>query len=84
VDNLVGSSGEFGLLFALLINKPGGSDIDGEPALSFDDVQGMFLNMTLPTGWQTWKKRRVDWTVRTTGLLLSAAKEYHAQKRSAS
>jgi hypothetical protein len=33
-DNLVGSSGEFGLLFAFLINKPGGSDIDGEPALS--------------------------------------------------
>jgi hypothetical protein len=44
----------------------------------------MFLNMTLPTGWQTWKKRCVDWTVHTTGLLLSAAKEYHAQKRSAS
>jgi hypothetical protein len=83
-DNLVGSSGEFGLLFAFLINKPGGSDIDGEPALSFDDVEGMFLNMTLPTGWQTWKKRCVDWTVHTTGLLLSAAKEYHAQKRSAS
>jgi hypothetical protein len=31
-----------------------------------------------------WKKRRVDWTVHTTGLLLSAAKEYHAQKRNAS
>ena len=25
VDNLVGSSGEFGLLFAFLINKPGGT-----------------------------------------------------------
>jgi hypothetical protein len=83
-DNLVGSSGEFGLLFAFLINKPGGSDIDGEPALSLEDVRGMFLTMTLPTGWQTWKKRRVDWTVHTTGLLLSAAKEYHAQKRNAS
>jgi hypothetical protein len=83
-DNLVGSSGEFGLLFAFLTNKPGVSEIDGEPALSLEDVRGMFLDMTLPTGWQSWKKRRVDWTVHTTGLLLSAAKEYHAQKRNAS
>jgi hypothetical protein len=44
----------------------------------------MFLDMTLPTGWQSWKKRRVDWTVHTTGLLLSAAKEYHAKKSNAS
>jgi hypothetical protein len=44
----------------------------------------MFLGMTLPTGWQTWKKRRVDWTVHTAGLLFSAAKEYHVQKRNAS
>jgi hypothetical protein len=83
-DNLVGSSGEFGLLFAFLINKPGVSEIDGEPALSLEDVRGMFLGMTLPTGWQTWKKRRVDWTVHTAGLLFSAAKEYHVQKRNAS
>ena len=65
-DNLVGSSGEFGLLFAFLTNKPGVSEIDGEPALSLEDVRGMFLDMTLPTGWQSWKKRRVDRTVHTT------------------
>ena len=79
-DNLVGSSGEFGLLFAFLINKPGVSEIDGEHALSPEDVRDMFLDMTLPTGWQSWKKRRVDWTVHTTGLLLSAANEDQAQK----
>ena len=83
-DNLVGSSGEFGLLFAFLINKPEVSEIDGEPAVFLEDVRAMFLDMTLPLGWETWKKRRVDWTVHTTGLLLSAAKEYHAKKRSAS
>ena len=82
--HLVWSSGEFGLLFAFLINKPGVSEIDGEHALSPEDVRDMFLDMTLPTGWQSWKKRRVDWTVHTTGLLLSGAKEYHAQKRNAS
>ena len=52
-DNLVGSSGEFGLLFAFLINKPGVSKIDGEPAVSLEDVRGMFLDMTLPIGWET-------------------------------
>ncbi len=41
-DNLVGSYGEFGLLFAFLINKPRVSEIDGEPALSLKDVRDMF------------------------------------------
>src|SRR5262249_14814177 len=41
-DNLVGSSGEFGLLFAFLINKPGVNEIDGEPAVSLEHVRGMF------------------------------------------
>jgi len=44
----------------------------------------MFLDMTLPTGWQSWKKCRVDWTVHTAEPLLSAAKEYQPQKRNAS
>jgi hypothetical protein len=83
-DNLVGSSGEFGLLFAFLINKPAGATSTVSQALSLEDVQGHVPEHDPPTGWQTWKKRRVDWTVHTTGLLLTAAKEYHAQKRSAS
>ena len=41
-DNLVGSYGEFGLLFAFLINKPKVSEIDGGPALSLKDVRDMF------------------------------------------
>jgi len=83
-NNLLGSSGEFGLLFAFLINKPGLSQIDGEPALPLEDVRGMFLDMTLPTGWQTWKKRIVDWVAHTAALASSAAKAFHAQKRNAS
>ena len=83
-DNLVGSCGEYGLLFALLINKPGSNELDGEPALSLEDLRRMFLDMMLPAGWDTWKKRRVDWTLHTTGLLVIAAKEYHAKVRNAS
>ena len=75
-DNLVGSSGEFGLLFAFLAHDPATKQIDGEPALSLDHVRAMFVQKRLPVGWQTWKKSRSDWVVHTTALLLSAAKEY--------
>ena len=77
-DNLVGSAGEFGLLFALLANKPGAKEIDGEPAVSLRDLEAMFLEKCLPDGWETWKKSRMDWVKNTTGLLVSAAKEYWA------
>jgi hypothetical protein len=80
-DNLVGSAGEFGLLFALLANKPGAREIDGEPAVSLRDVEAMFLEKRLPDGWETWKKSRMDWVKNTTGLLLSAGKTYWALKR---
>ncbi len=76
-NNLVGSAGEFGLLFAFLTHDPNTKEIDGEPALSLDRVRGMFVQKQLPDGWQTWKKSRVDWVVHTTALLLAAGKEYH-------
>ena len=37
--NLVGSAGEFGLLFAFLDNKPGAHQIDGEPAIAVSDAE---------------------------------------------
>jgi hypothetical protein len=80
-DNLVGSAGEFGLLFAFLVNKPGAKEVDGEPALAVEDLQAMFVDKHLPDGWETWKKSRADWVRNTTGLLVSAAKEYRALKR---
>jgi hypothetical protein len=75
-DNLVGSAGEFGLLFALLAHDPATKQIDGEPALFLDHVQAMFVQKHLPEGWQSWKKTRSDWVVHTTALLLCAGKEY--------
>ena len=76
-DNLVGSAGEFGLLFAFLSHDPETTELDGEPALSLGHVRSMFIQKELPDGWQTWKKSRADWILHTTALLLSAAKEYH-------
>lgn len=80
-NNLVGSAGEFGLLFAFLGRKPDGREIDGEPAVSLEDLRGMFIEKRLPEGWQGWEKLRIDWVRHTTALLLAAAKEYLVLKR---
>ena len=80
-DNLVGSAGEFGLLFAFLANKPDTKEIDGEPAVCVQDLQAMFVDKRLPAGWQDWKKTRIDWVKNTTGLLISAGKEYRTLRR---
>jgi hypothetical protein len=75
-DNLVGSAGEFGLLFAFLANKPGAKEVGGEPAVAVQDLKAMFVDKHLPDGWETWKKLRIDWVRNTTVLLISAGKEY--------
>lgn len=81
-NNLVGSCGEFGLLFAFVANKPGARKIKGEPAVDVVDLKTMFVDKRLPQGWESWKKSRVDWVTNTTGLLVSAAKEYRRLKAS--
>jgi len=80
-DNLVGSAGEFGLLFAFLARKPDRSEIDGEPAISVSDVRAMFVDKRFPDGWEKWKKTRADWVTNTTSLLVSAGEHYLAQKK---
>lgn len=75
-DNLVGSAGEFGLLFAFLANKSRANEAEGEPAVTVQDLKSMFVDKHLPEGWETWKKSRLDWVKNTTGLLISASKEY--------
>jgi hypothetical protein len=80
-NNLLGSAGEFGLMFAFLGRKPGAVEVDGEPAVALEDVSSMFLEKRLPDGWQSWKKLRADWVGHTTALILSAAKEYVATRR---
>lgn len=80
-DNLVGSAGEFGLLFALLANKPGARTVNGEPTIELADVKAMFIDKRFPAGWETWKKTSHDWVTNTTGLLVSAGKEYLRLRR---
>jgi hypothetical protein len=80
-DNLIGSAGEFGLLFAFLANKPGAEEVDGEPAVAVDDLKLMFVDKRLPAGWETWKKSRIDWVKNTKGLYDSAREEYARLKQ---
>jgi len=77
-DNLIGSSGEFGLLFAFLANRPGAKEVEGEPVLFLEDVRSMFLDKRFPEGWKTWRKTRADWIKDTTALIVSSAKAYLA------
>jgi hypothetical protein len=77
-DNLVGSSGEYGLLFAFFTNMPGAKELDGEPALALEDVESMFMHKRLPEGWESWRKTRADWIINTTALMVSAGKAYLA------
>jgi hypothetical protein len=80
-NNLIGSAGEFGLLFTLLASKPGSREVNGEPAVSLADVRAMFLDKRLPAGWESWEKQRTDWVRHTSGILFSAFKEYWRLKR---
>jgi len=81
-DNLVGSAGEVGLLFALLANRPGARKVEGEPAVSVQDLKQMFVDKRLPEGWESWKKTRLDWIINTNHLIESAREEYRILKRS--
>jgi len=80
-NNLLGSSGEFGLLFAFLAKRPGAKRVGGQPALAVDDLQAMFVDKRLPDGWETWKKTWPNWLKNTTSLAISAFWAYCTPKR---
>ena len=68
--------GEFGLLFVFLANSPRTQVLGGEPALSLSDVRGMFVDKSLPDGWEGWNKSRIDWVGHTAYLLRWAHREF--------
>lgn len=72
-DNLVGSAGEWGLLFAFLKNSPRSEGLD----IDLAEVEAMFVRKRLPEGWETWKKTTVDWLRATGWLAVDAAAAYH-------
>jgi hypothetical protein len=73
-DNLAGSAGEWGLLFAFLKNSPNSDD--GDIALS--DVEAMFVEKRFPAGWETWNKTALSWIKATLRLTKDASFAYHA------
>lgn len=76
-ENLIGSAGEFGLLFAFLQHEPGAVTINGQPALSVADLTSMFHDKKFPDGWRKWPKYSTDWTADTFALAIFAGKAYY-------
>ncbi|PWT79667.1 MAG: hypothetical protein C5B57_13560 [Blastocatellia bacterium] len=74
-SNLVGSCGEFGLLFAFLEHKPGARSVNGEPVIAVEDLTSMFEHKAFPPGWETWPKTANGWIANTVALLQSATSE---------
>lgn len=74
-DNLVGSAGEFGLLFAFLANRPD-LDRDGDVGIRLQDVEEMFVHHRFPDGWETWPKKASDWVHATTRITAAATEAY--------
>lgn len=81
-DNLAGSSGEFGLLFALFANRPG-QDMESDAGIRLDDVEQMMKHHRLPDGWETWPKTGTDWLQSTAKITWYAGKAYLRQNTSA-
>lgn len=69
-DNLFGSAGEFGLLFAFFANRPGRDD--DELTLDIAELRQMMEELRLPDGWDTWRKNASDWVHATTQIARSA------------
>lgn len=72
-DHLVGSAGEWALLFAFLQNSPRTEDGD----ISIEDVTSMFVHKQFPDGWETWKKSALSWVKYTVRLTKDAAFAYY-------
>ena len=67
-DNLIGSAGEFGLLFAFFANRGEG---EGVPLA---DARTMMAEQRLPHGWEGWPKRATDWVHATLAITAAAIK----------
>jgi hypothetical protein len=82
-DNLLGSAGEFGLLFALLRRSPRTRPSRGEPAVSVMDLDALFVERRLPAGWDSWRKDTRSWVWNTACIALAGLFAYRRLTRRA-
>jgi len=68
-DDLVGASGELGLLMTVLEHE---APVGGEPAVALADVEAMFARHELPPDWAARPKRSVKWVTHTMAILAAA------------
>ena len=69
-NDLVGSSGEFGLLLTLL-EQPN-LEIGGQPVILVEDLNTMFVEKKLPADWNRRPRTAQRWVANTMALLLAA------------
>jgi hypothetical protein len=72
---LIGSAGEFGLLFAFFANRGNG---DKQTSLNISDLEATMAQLQLPDSWKFWRKEVVDWVHATARIALFAIR---ARKR---
>jgi hypothetical protein len=80
-DNLLGSAGEFALLFALLQPSPRTRTVRGAPALSTADLDALFVERRLPEGWDAWRKTAGAWAWNLVCLAAAALVAYRRLAR---
>ena len=86
-DNLIGSSGEFGLLLAFLWNSPKTiGKTSHDPMFAVSDLKLMFQGdangRRFPDGWQDWNKDAFVWVTQTLALTTASAHHYHSALKS--
>jgi hypothetical protein len=80
-DNLVGSAGEFGLLFALLRESPRTTFRGREAFVSVADLESLFVERRLPAGWASWRKSSRSWAWSTICIAAAALFAYRRLTR---
>ncbi|MGE5305901.1 MAG: hypothetical protein ACM3TN_21515 [Alphaproteobacteria bacterium] len=66
---MIGSAGEFGLLFAFFANRDGGNG-DKQTSLNISDLEATMAQLQLPDSWKFWRKEAVDWVHATARIPL--------------
>jgi hypothetical protein len=80
-NTLVGSCGEWALLFAGWANAPGVRQNDGSLLLDMAEVEPQFMNADVPAPFENAEKSAFDWAKTTSELVVHAFVEFHRLKR---
>jgi hypothetical protein len=76
-NTLIGSAGEWALLFAGWANAPGVRQPDGSVQLDFKQIEPQFFEGRTPEAFANSEKSAIEWAKLTAQITLHAFKEFH-------